>query len=92
MRRGNRLVALAAADRPGLPQLGVSGISTGQQEVVLPRCSGWTGWTAHWLMSRYSCDPLPCCAWSVCGFDSLSQLRPGLSSDGQESLLPPQGR
>lgn len=68
-------------DRPPLC-LWVSRISTGQQVVVLPRYSGWTGWTARWPMSMYSCGRPPCCAWNVCGFGS------DLSFVAPESLLP----
>lgn len=76
------------------PCLSVSRCTMAQQLVVLPRYSGWTGWTAHWPMSTYSCGRLPCCAWSVCGFGSQiqNQSESGLSSDGLEFLLPPLGR
>lgn len=94
---GDRLVELAAAGRDsrqtGQTRPPSASVLVGAT-LVLPRYSGWTGWTARWPMSTYSCGRLPCCAWSVCGFgyQIQSQSESGSSSDGPESLLPRQGR
>lgn len=90
---GNRLVELAAAGETGQnPASLCRRVSLDEPGLVLPRCSGWTGWTARWPTSTCSCGRPPCCAWSVCGFGFPKPFGSGSSSAGLKPPPLPRGR